>query len=121
MNENEVFLQEAISNLNNLSEEYLSEMANVSKSDTKLKYDLWIDSDGINRNVPHNLPRLKVDVDGDRIPVSISDDPKVLVSGKKIPNEAEVLEYIRKYKDILLKHWNKEITDRQALNALGEK
>ena len=37
MNENEVFLQEAISNLNNLSEEYLSEMANVSKSDTKLK------------------------------------------------------------------------------------
>ena len=89
-------------------------MANVSTEDTGLEYDLKI-------GICYVSPSLLVDVDGDRIPVSISDNPQVLVSGKKIPNEAEVLGYIKKYKDVLLKHWNKEITDKQALNALGEK
>jgi len=89
-------------------------MVSVSTEDTGLKYDLKI-------GICYVSPVLFVDVDGDRIPVSISDNPKVLVSGKKIPNEAEVFWYIKKYKDVLLKHWNKEITDKQALNALGEK
>ena len=52
-------------------------MANVSKDDTDLPYDLWIDSDGKNRKAGHNSPRLKVDVDGDIIPVSIINDPQI--------------------------------------------
>ena len=39
----------------------LFEMANVSKKDTKLPYDIWIDSKGKNRNTKQNYPRLKVD------------------------------------------------------------
>ena len=102
-------------------EDYLYEMANVSKQDTKLPYDIWIDSVGKDRSSEHNLPRIKVDVDGDRIPVSISDEPEILVSNKTIPEFSEIKKYIKKYKDVFLKHWNKEITDRQALNELNEK
>ena len=37
------------------------EMANVSKTDTNLPYNIWIDSVGKDRNIPHNIPRIKVE------------------------------------------------------------
>ena len=95
------------------------EMANVSKKDTKLPYDLWIDSEGKNRNTNQNSPRLIVDCNGDRIPVSISDNPEILVK-KRIPGFLKVRTWIRKYLAVFLQHWNKEITDKEALNLLGE-
>ena len=94
-------------------------MANVSKKDTKLPYDIWIDSEGKNGKTKQNYPRLKVDYNGDRIPVSISEDPEILVK-KKIPEFSIIKSWIRKYSIVLLQHWNKEITDREALNQLGE-
>ena len=97
----------------------LFEMANVSKKDTKLPYDIWIDSEGKNRNTKQNYPRLKVDYNGDRIPVSISKDPEILVK-KKIPEFPKIKAWIKKYSVVLLQHWNKEITDKEALNQLGE-
>lgn len=105
-----------------LDEDLLFEMANVSTEDTKLPYELWIDSAGSERNVNHNSPRIKVNVDGDMIPVSISDNPKVLVSGKdNFKGKSEITKYIKKYLDVFIKHWNKELTDKEALNLLGEK
>ena len=103
-----------------LEENILFEMAKVSKKDTKLPYNLWIDSMGKERNVPHNTPRLKVDVDGDLIPVSIQETPEILVN-KTFPHSAEILKYVKKYLQVFLKHWNNEITDKEALNMLGEK
>ena len=97
----------------------LFEMANVSKKDTKLPYDIWIDSEGKNRNTNQNYPRLKVDCNGDRIPVSISENPEILVK-KRIPEFSKVRTWIGKYLAVLLQHWNKEITDKEALNQLGE-
>ena len=97
----------------------LFEMANVSKKDTKLPYDIWIDSEGKNRNTKQNYPRLKVDYNGDRIPVSISEDPEILVK-KEIPEFPKIKSWVKKYSIVLLQHWNKEITDREALNRLGE-
>ena len=97
----------------------LFEMANVSKKDTKLPYDLWIDSEGKNRNTKQNYPRLKVDYNGNKIPVSISEDPEILAN-KKIPEFPKIKSWIKKYSVVLLQHWNKEITDREALNRLGE-
>lgn len=102
-----------------LDEDLFFEMANVSKEDTGLPYDIWIDSNGKDRKIGHNSPRIKVDVEGDRIPVSISNDPKILVS-KEIPKFSIIKRYIIKYLDVFLKHWNKEITDRQALNLLNK-
>ena len=97
----------------------LFEMANVSKKDTKLPYDIWIDSEGKNRNTKQNCPQLKVDCNGDRIPVSISENPDILVK-KRIPEFPKVKSWIKKYLAVLLQHWNKEITDKEALNQLGE-
>ena len=95
----------------------LFDMANVSKKDTKLPYDIWIDSEG--KNTKQNYPQLKVDYNGDRIPVSISENPEILVK-KKIPEFSKIKSWIKKYSIVLLKHWNKEITDKEALNQLGE-
>ena len=97
----------------------LFEMANVSMKDTKLPYDIWIDSEGKNGNTKQNCPRLIVDYNGDRIPVSISEDPEILVK-KKIPELPKIKSWIKKYSVVLLQHWNKEITDKEALNQLGE-
>lgn len=97
----------------------LFEMANVFKKDTKLPYDIWIDSEGKNGNTKQNYPRLIVDYNGDRIPVSISEEPVILVK-KKIPEFPKIKAWIKKYSTVLLQHWNKEITDKEALNQLGE-
>ena len=67
----------------------LFEMANVSKKDTKLPYEIWIDSEGKNRNTKHNYPKVIVDYNGDRIPVSISENPEILVK-KKIPEFSKI-------------------------------
>ena len=74
----------------------LFDMANVSMKDTKLPYDIWIDSEGKNRNTKQNCPRLIVDYNGDRIPVSISKDPEILVK-KKIPEFPKIKIWIKKY------------------------
>ena len=97
----------------------LFEMANVSKKDTKLPYDIWIDSEGKNRKTKQNYPRLIVDYNGERIPVSVSENPEILVK-KKIPEFSKIKSWIKKYSVVLLQHWNKEIADREALNRLGE-
>lgn len=79
----------------------LFDMANVSKKDTKLPYDIWIDSEGKNRNTKQNCPRLIVDYNGDRIPVSISKDPEILVK-KKIPEFPKIKIWIKKYSVVFL-------------------
>jgi len=92
-------------------------MAVVDKDEFDLPYDIWLDPAGSSRNVKHNLPRVKVVVDGQRIPFSISDDPKPLVN-KKIKNEKRIREWIIKNKDNLLKQWNRELSDSQVLRVL---
>ena len=112
-------MDEKIKRLMTLREESLYEMANVSREDTNLPYDIWIDSKGKERNVPHSTPRVKVEVDGELIPVSISDNPQILVD-KKIIRFSRVARWIIKYKEVLISHWNKEISDRTALNRLND-
>jgi len=93
------------------------EMANVSRKDTDLPYDLWIDSEGKDRNADSNSPIIYVDVDGDMVPVSINEFPEILVN-KTFRESGKVLRWIQRYRGVLLSHWNKEITDREALNEL---
>lgn len=99
------------------------EMANVSKSDTGIPYDLWIDSLGSDRGGKHG-PRVKVDVNGKWIPVTISEDPDLPKSVRKtgvkdFPHLAEVKEYIRAYCQVLLAHYHKKLTDKQVLMLLS--
>ena len=97
----------------------LDEMANVSKSDTGLHYDIWIDSVGSDRKGQHHIPRVKVKVGESMIPISISEDPRIL-AGEDFVRSGEILRWVAKYHEVLLKHWNKELTDREALNLLGK-
>lgn len=105
----------------------LMEMANLEKSESGLPYNIWIDSQGKFRNVPHNSPRIKVDITGnydtlvpvsiDRVaPVNLSDNPHI-----KIPKFRKVSKWIIDNYDTLIKHWNKELTDLQALLELRKK
>lgn len=113
--------EEYFEELNNLDEDYFLEMANAVKEDTGLPYDIWLDSRGKERNISHNLPRIKVDVDGNLIPVIISDDPRIPdnIKIKTFRKFNEVRKFIIQNKDVLLKHWNKELTDREVLNLLN--
>lgn len=97
----------------------MQEMAIVSKKDTKLPYDIWIDSEGKNRKTKQNYPQLIIDCNGNRIPVSISENPEILVK-KKISGFPKINSWIKKYLAVLLQHWNRKITDREALNQSGE-
>ena len=110
-------ISEALDELNKIEEELLYEMASVSKEDTGLPYKLWLDSAGTNRNTKHNEIRIKVEVDGDRIPVIVDkENPYISKSvGKTIPNFKEIQEYIVKYYDVFVKHWNGELTDRHLI------
>lgn len=90
----------------------LSEMANLFMKDTNLPYDIWIDSFGSSRKVSHSKPRLKVDLDKKLIPVSIEREPKILVN-VDIPKFRLLIKFIRNNLEVLMKHWNREINDKE--------
>lgn len=54
---------------------------------------------------------MKVEVNGDRVPVSISKEPKPLVKGKEIPKSRLFRKFMLLNYEILMKHWNQEIDD----------
>jgi len=95
------------------------DMAVVSAKDTKLPYDICIFSDEV-ENV-YFIPYLAVKIDEDSIiPVSIDDEPVILVRDKRIVAFDVVSRWIIKYKDVLMDHWYGLTTDREALNMLNE-
>ena len=108
-----------------LNEDLLFEMTNLEKRDTGLPYDIWIDSAGKSRDNSHsNTPRIKIDVNGDLVPVEINDNPDIPDSVKKqgvpnIPHFSEIKKYVKAYKKIFLAHYLNQISDKQALNLLG--
>ena len=108
-----------------LNEDALFEMANIWKEDTGLPYHLWIDSKGIERGNEHcGHPRLKIQVDNNLIPVDICDDPQIpdsvleILGDEFIKKFAKVRKYIIAYKDILLAHYYRKISDKQAAEML---
>lgn len=115
-----IFSEEDITNLN---EELLLEMANLSYKRTGLPYDIWIDSEGVNRKNTHYGPRIKVKVNGRFIPFEISEDPDIPDSVKNtgltdFPYKNKIREYVIVYRKVLLAHYYKQIDDVDALNLL---
>lgn len=94
------------------------EMACVSKEDTGLPYDLWIDSLGKDRNVGKvQIPQVMVQIGDELISVCLSKDlSKNCVDSPKGLNA--VREYIKAYSRVFLAHYDRLITDRQALMLL---
>ena len=96
-------------------------MAVIDPTLSGLPYEIWLDPAGKSRNIRHHMPRLKVCVDGEQIPFTISDNPKQAASvRKKIRYEAEIISWIRQNKEVLLKQWNREITDKEINILLGK-
>ena len=110
--------------LDEMKEDRIWEMASLDPKETGLKYAIWLDPQGQDRNVPHNIPRVKVELrDGKRvklIPVILYDDGARLLKGQSIRYQSEVERWVDAHRDIITKHYNKEITDRQALILLGK-
>lgn len=115
-------LEDMVEDVNELVEkEAFFEMAKISTRMSKLKYEIWLDDAGSNRNVKHNIPRVKLIVDNKMIPISISKKPQFLVDVshyKKIKDIKTIFDFIAKFEDILLMHWNKEIDDHQVLSII---
>ena len=91
----------------------------LTSADSGLPYDILLDSLGKNNIIP-DCPRVSVIVGDNVIPVRISDDP-VILSGDDFPDANIVLNWVARYKTELLRHWNKEITDLEILEAVSLK
>lgn len=112
-------------NNKNLDEGLLFEMANIPKEDTHLPYDIWLDSSGRDRNDTHTKPRIKVLFDNEFIPILIDktspdlpDSVKKIRGIDRISKQTLIAKWIIKHYDTLMAHWNKEISDREALNII---
>ena len=91
------------------------EEATIITNISKLKYKIWIDPAGSSRNKADTEPRVKVEVNGNRIPIYIpkskGEKPYILVKGMetkqksktgKINGLDDVYDFILKYNDIFL-------------------
>lgn len=113
--------------LKNLNEEILIEMANISPSQTGLPYKIWIDQEGVRRDVPHNYtPRIKIYYQGGWLPIEVNDNPDIPKSVKKstgivkFPDMNKVYAWIKAYKPVLEAHFFDKINDATALKLLGK-
>jgi hypothetical protein len=80
------------------------EMANLIKSDTGLDYKIWISPKS---GEEKHWARIKVEIDDNMIPVSISDHPIILIKRKVIiPNFNKLQKFILINYDVLIDYWN---------------
>lgn len=95
------------------------EMANLRKQESGLPYDIWLDSTGCTRNTQHKVMRIKVGVGDELIPVVIASQRDIRPL-RPFRMETEIASWICYNYDTLFKHWNGELSDRQALNLLSK-
>ena len=95
------------------------EMANLRKQESGLPYDIWLDSAGYKRNTPHNVVRINVSIDDELIPVIIASQRDIRPQ-KHFKRENEIISWASDNYYTLFKHWNNELSDRQALNILAK-
>ena len=95
------------------------EMANLRKHESGLPYDILLDSAGYKRNTPNNVMRIKVSIDNELIPVIIASQRDIRPL-RHFKGENEIISWASNNYDTLFKHWNSELSDRQALNILAK-
>ncbi len=104
------------------------EMACLRQFESGLPYDVWIGSNCRDRKARHKEPKLLVIINSRLIPVVISQDdphiPKIILrdlfGGHPFRDFALVRSWIIKNYGTLIKHWNQELTDREALTLLTQ-
>lgn len=105
----------------NEDKEILMEMSTLRKKDTNLPVNIWVDDIAAERNTPHNRPKIKFQnntsdrvLTREAIPMSIDDNPEILVKNFKTKLSNEQVNAVRKFivlnKDVLSDYWNNKIT-----------
>lgn len=95
----------------------LEEMSNLIKRKTGLPVNIWVDDIGVERNVEHNEPRIKVQNNTadrrqeDTFELTISKNPYVISGICKLnsKNLNKVKDYVIKYYEPLMDYWNQKI------------
>ena len=114
------------------TDEMLLEMANISQSTTGLDVIVWLQTNNTQLTGKHNLPRIKFQNNTETraqihelIPISISDNPKILLNNndlKKIKiSQAQingVKQWIVQNKEILIDYWQEQITTDELFQKL---
>lgn len=119
------FITEAIQ----LNEDMLFEMANIVKSKSGLDVDIWSEHRGVERNVPHNLPRIKLSTSDASIVISIEPQPELLaLSNINEKNAKRVfskgIKYVGDNYDLFKKHYmdlDDSFDDEMLFAALRER
>ncbi len=117
--------------VNTITEDMLLELSSISRRKTGLDVIVWIQTYILQTN-QHNTPRIRFQNNTasksqiiESIPMSISDEPKILLKANDLdkisltPKQiASIKEWIVRNKEILLKHWNAEITSYDVFESL---
>lgn len=101
-------------------------MANLYPKRTRLPVLIWVDNLGCERNVEHNLPRVKVQnvksdkAADDMFELSISRHPKILGRQCKLnrKDKQTVVDYVSKRFEDFMQSWNQEIDEDELKERL---
>lgn len=98
--------------LDELFEEELFEMANLTPKRTGLNVTIWSDHEGVLGQYKHDGPRIKIGKRGQfSASVSIEKHPKIYTQSKGIRQSGmddikEAMDYVGRNYDLFLKHFN---------------
>jgi hypothetical protein len=105
-------------NMKHKDTEHLFEMANVLPDKTGLTYRIWI---FYKTNREGHGPRIKADVQGRDISVSISENPLQMDQiDVRIPHFRELQDWIKLNKELLLQYWESEGQTMDAGDAISK-
>ena len=114
------------------TDEMLLEMANISQNTTGLDVIIWVQTNNTQSTGKHNLPRIKFQNNtstkiqiNELIPISISDNPKMLLKNNDLNkikiSQAQInviKQWIIKNKEILIDYWEEKITTDELFQKL---
>lgn len=92
-------------------------MPNLTPKRTGLKTQIWVDHNGVSRNVAHRYtPRVKVGPVNEEVPVLIDKNPKILIDESSIKHNLlkdvqSTFSYISRNEDILKRFYFDTIDD----------
>lgn len=116
--------QQSFANLNNSPEDdCFFEIAQVTPDESGLPYWILIFSVGCDRKAAYQVPAIEVKIADHYISVSIdAANPACLQPEKLLPDEITDLTDVKRWiilnYAVLIKHWNEELTDKEALNLI---
>lgn len=95
------------------------ELVQVAKEDSGLKYDIYLYSSG--KVKEYLTPIVEIDYGTDLTPVLVFSANEIrLIKKSDLPatDFEEISDYLKRNYDIIVKHWNCEMSDKEVLNTL---